>query len=304
MEPNLVQTAEGTPALIHGGPFGNIALGTCSLTSTTFAMDHSEFAVVEAGFATELGAEKFFDIVCRVGGLEVSSVVLVASIRAIEYHGSASNSSDVGNKILKIQSGLDNLAKHIENIRSFGVEPVVAINRFETDTEAEIRIVKDFCSTQGVPFAVSSAFSEGGAGCAELAERVIEACEKPHQNKYVYRLDETVREKIEKIVTQVYGGQRTEFEQESLKNLVRIETLGLARLPVCMAKTQLSLSDDPTKLGRPRGFTSTVRKIEIAAGAGYVIADLGSIVSMPGLPSHPAAENIDLQESGNITGLF
>ena len=304
MEPNLVQTAEGTPALIHGGPFGNIALGTCSLTSTAFAINHSEYAVVEAGFATELGAEKFFDIVCRVGGFEVSSVVLVVSIRAIEYHGSVSNSSKIESNILKIRNGLDNLAKHIENIRLFGIEPVVAINKFETDTEEEIRIVKDYCSAQGVSLAVSSAFSEGGAGCVELAGRVIEACEKPHQNKYVYRFDETIREKIEKLVTQLYGGQGTEFERESLRNLARIETLGLGRLPVCMAKTQLSLSDDPTRLGRPRGFTSTVRKVEIAAGAGYVIADMGSIVAMPGLPAHPAAENIDLQESGNITGVF
>ena len=303
MQPNLAQTAEGTPALIHGGPFGNIAMGTCSLASIFLALNHAEFAVVEAGFATDLGAEKFFDVVSRIGGFQVDCVVIVASVRSLIHHGQGiSKDSDTAAK--KMEAGLENLQKHIENIRMFGVQPVIALNRFDTDTKEEIETVELFCKSQGVSFAVSTSFSEGGAGCAALAERVIEACSMPQTNRPVYSFQEGIQSKIEKIVSNVYGGAATEYEPLAITDIQHIEDLGLSGLPVCMSKTQFSLSDDPKKLGRPRGFTSIVRRAELAAGAGFFIIDLGDIVALPGLPLHPAAENIDLDEYGTITGVY
>ncbi len=307
MEPNLVQTAEGTPALIHGGPFGNIAMGTCSLTSIYFALNHADFAVVEAGFGSDLGAEKFFDVVSRIGGFDVDCTVIVSSVRSLKNHESNVLSTDTRAKKTSdegLVAGLENLSKHIENIRMFGLEPVVAINKFDGDTAEEILAIADYCKSQGVQFAVSNTFSNGGKGCLDLAEKTVEVCERQHTKKYVYDFKEEIQSKIEKIVTRVYGGEKIEYEPRALRDIDRIESLGMRDLPLCMAKTQLSLSDDPKKLGRPRGFTSTVRKVHLAAGAGFIIIDLGDIVDMPGLPAHPAAETIDLDENGRISGVF
>jgi formate--tetrahydrofolate ligase len=307
MQPNLLQTVEGTPALIHGGPFGNIALGTCSLTSIIFALNHADFAVVEAGFATELGAEKFFDVVSRVGGFGVDCAIIVASIRALEHHGTSTNSTEltsVNDRVQSLLLGLQNLAKHIENVRLFGIEPLVALNHFAIDTDEEVQIVKDFCDHQGVSCTISRAFEEGGEGCVELAHKAVEACKLVHPARYVYDLDDRISEKIDNIVTRVYGGMKTEYSLEAMNQIETIEEWGMANLPICMAKTQLSLSDDPKKLGRPSGFTSFVKNLELAAGAGHIIVDLGNIIAMPGLPAHPAAENIDLAQDGTITGIF
>ena len=307
MEPNLVQTAEGTPALIHGGPFGNIAMGTCSLTSIYFALNHADFAVVEAGFGSDLGAEKFFDVVSRVGGFDVNCTVIVSSIRSLKHHESSVRSSEAATMKysgIGLFGGLENLSKHVENVRMFGIEPIVAINKFDGDTEEEIQAVEEFCKSQGVQFAVSNAFSDGGSGCLDLARKTLEACERPHPKKYVYDFKEDIQSKIEKIVTRVYGGENIEYEPEALRDIDLVESLGMRGLPLCMAKTQLSLSDDSKKLGRPTGFTSTVRRVHLAAGAGFIIVDMGDIVEMPGLPEHPAAETIDLDEKGIITGVF
>lgn len=310
MEPNLAQTSEGTPALIHGGPFGNIAMGTCSLTSIHFALNHSDYAVVEAGFGSDLGAEKFFDVVSRVGGLNVDCAVIVASIRSLKNHesiaettiGKTSRTGEIaGNRPM---GGLENLGKHIENVRMFGVEPVVAINKFETDTQEEIQTLKDYCEARGVSYSVSEAFNEGSLGCLDVAKKVVEACERPNTQKYIYEFEESIEAKIEKIVNQIYGGDKTEYLPEALRDIRHINALGLESLPLCMAKTQLSLSDDPKKLGRPRGFAATVRRVGLAAGAGFIIVDMGDIVEMPGLPMHPAAEGIDMDQNGVITGVF
>jgi len=309
MQPNLVQTAEGTPALIHGGPFGNIALGTCSLSSIIFGLNHSEYTIVEAGFGSDLGGEKFFDIVSRVGGFNIDCTVIVASIRALEYHGglkfekSESRPSD-NLRMAALHKGLENLTKHIENVQMFGVQPVICINKFPSDTEDEVGVVETFCRTLGVDCSLSTTFENGGEGCKDLARKVIDASEKEFKNVPLYSYDESIESKIGKIVTKIYGGDSVEFEPEAKKSITLIQKLGFSSLPICMAKTPLSLSDDPKKIGRPRGFTCTVKKLEIAAGAGYVIAHLGDIVSMPGLPERPAAENIQLDDSGNISGLF
>jgi formate--tetrahydrofolate ligase len=309
MQPNLVQTAEGTPALIHGGPFGNIALGTCSLSSIIFGLNHSEFTIVEAGFGSDLGGEKFFDIVSRVGGFNVDCAVIVASVKALEYHGGLK--TDKGeerpsekSRLTSLQKGLENLAKHIENVQLFEVQPIVCINRFPSDTEAEIHAIETYCSNLGIDFALSTTFENGGEGCKNLAKKVVDSINNNFTSAPIYAFDESVESKIEKIVMKIYGGDSVEFEPEARKSLALIQKLGFSRLPICMAKTPLSLSDDPKQIGRPRGFTCTIRKLEIAAGAGYLIAHLGDIVSMPGLPERPAAENIQLDESGKISGLF
>ncbi|MDA4112116.1 MAG: formate--tetrahydrofolate ligase, partial [Thaumarchaeota archaeon] len=305
MEPNLVQTAEGTAALVHGGPFGNIALGTCSLSSINFGLNHCDFTVVEAGFGSDLGGEKFFDIVCRIGGFNVDCAVIVVSIKALEYHGgfSSKNASENSRQTF-LEIGLENLAKHIENVKTFGVEPIVSINKFTTDTDSEIETVEKFCQEMGVLCSISRAYIDGGSGCLDLAQRVLEQTEKEFKNTPIYSFQEPIESKIEKIVKRIYGGDAVEFEPEARRSISMIEKLGFSDLPICMAKTPLSLSDDPKKLGRPKGFTCTVKRLEIAAGAGYVIAHLGDIVSMPGLPPHPVAENIDIDDKGNITGLF
>ncbi len=306
LQPNLVQTAEGTPALIHGGPFGNIALGTCSLSSIIFGLSHSEFTVVEAGFGSDLGGEKFFDIVSRVGGFNVDCSIIVASVKALEYNGGLKAGSDlsVSSRLAFLQKGVENLGKHIENVQSFGIQPIVCINRFSTDSDEEVSLIQDYCKNRMIDSSVSTIFSQGGEGGIDLANKVIVSSEKGFKVSTIYDFEDTVEEKIGKIVTKIYGGDSVDFEPEAKKSLALIQKLGFSNLPICMAKTPLSLSDDPKKLGRPRNFVCTVKKLEIAAGAGYIIAHLGDIVLMPGLPEKPAAENIDLDDKGNITGLF
>jgi formate--tetrahydrofolate ligase len=306
LQPNLVQTAEGTPALIHGGPFGNIALGTCSLSSIIFGLSHSDFAVVEAGFGSDLGGEKFFDIVSTVGGFNVDCTVIIASVKALEYHGGYKGSSDstLSSRLASLQKGLENLGKHIDNVQNFGIQPVVCINRFSSDTDEEVKLIQDYCKNRMIESAVSTTFEQGGEGCLELAQKIISSSEKGFRSMPLYNFEEDVETKIQKIVTKIYGGDSVEFEPESKKALSLIQKLGFSNLPICMAKTPLSLSDDPKKLGRPRNFVCTVRRLEVAAGAGFIIAHLGDIVSMPGLPKRPAAEKIEMDDAGNITGLF
>jgi len=305
LQPNLVQTAEGTPALIHGGPFGNIALGTCSLSSMIFGLSHSEFTVVEAGFGSDLGGEKFFDIVSRVGSFNVDCAVIVASVKALEYHGGLKDSTATeSTRLASLQKGVENLGKHIENVQNFGVQPVVCINRFPSDSDEEIRLIEEFCRNRGVDSAISTTFTQGGEGCKELAKKVIESAQRGFRSTQIYSFDESIDAKIEKIVKKVYGGDSVEFESDANKSMTMIQKLGFSNMPICVAKTPLSLSDDPKMLGRPRNFVCTVRRLEVAAGAGYIIAHLGDIVSMPGLPERPAAEKIQLDDNGNISGLI
>jgi formate--tetrahydrofolate ligase len=304
LEPNLAQTSEGSPALIHGGPFGNIAHGTASLVSILLGLCLADYCVVEAGFATELGAEKFVDIVARTGGFNVDAAIIVATVRALRHHGGSAkeklNSPDVG----AVKRGLGNLGKHIENVRTFSPMPVVAINKFQSDTKEELRLVEQFCSSQGVPFALSTAFEEGREGAVELAERAAEAAKKGYKSTPIYPLEAPVEHKLEAIVKDLYGGTGVEYTFDAGKDLERIAALGLVNEPVCVAKTPLSLSDDPTRLGRPREFTALVRRLEVAAGVGFNIAYMGDVVTMPGLPKKPAAENIALTDDGAITGLY
>jgi formate--tetrahydrofolate ligase len=303
LEPNLAQTSEGTPALIHGGPFGNIAHGTASLVSIALGLQLSDYCVVEAGFATELGAEKFVDIVARIGGLNVDAAVIVATVRALRYHGGASKESVHSPNPEAVKKGMANLGKHIENVRTFGIHPVVAINRFQTDAQEEVRLVEQFCSSQGVQSAVSTVFEQGGPGGVPLAERVVEASGKGSRSRPLYPLEAPVEHKIEAIVKDLYGGSNVEYTFDAKKDLERISVLGLVNQPVCVAKTPLSLSDDPARLGRPREFTALVRRLEVASGAGFNIAYMGDVVTMPGLPKTPAAEKINLTDEGIVEGL-
>ena len=303
LEPNLAQTAEGTPALIHGGPFANIAHGTSSLVSIQLGLSVADYCVVEAGFASELGAEKFVDIVSRVGSLNVSAAIIVATVRALRYHGGVSaeklNSADPE----AVKRGLENLGKHIENVQAFGLPPVVAINKFQSDEPSEIHVIEQFCSSLNVPCAVSTVFENGGQGASELAEHVVEATRKGAQSHPVYPLEASVEDKIEAVVKGLYGGVGAEYTSDAKKDLDRITRLSSVNQPICVAKTPLSLSDDPTKIGRPRDFTALVRRLEVAAGAGFNIAYMGDVVTMPGLPKRPAAESINLTDEGIITGL-
>lgn len=302
--PNLVQTLENTPAIIHGGPFANIAQGTNSIVATKLGLSLSEIVVTEAGFATELGAEKFFDIKCRTAGLKPDAVVIVATIRALKHHGGAAREEySVPNPDL-VQKGLENLHKHIENIQAFGYNPVVALNKFDTDSHEEIAVVKDFCKSLGVKMALNEAWAKGSEGAIELAEVVLQQMNESNNFKYLYELDWSLTKKIETIATTLYGAKEVDFTADALKDLKTIESLGFDKMAVCMAKTQTSLSDNPKIYGRPKDFTLTVRSIEISSGAGFVVPICGEIMRMPGLPSIPAAENIDVDEYGNITGLF
>lgn len=304
LKPNLVQTTENTPALVHGGPFANIAQGANSIIATRIAMRLSEYAVTEAGFGFDLGAEKFFDIVCKYGKFCTSVVVLVATVRALKLHGGASL-SELGKPDVKaVESGLENLGKHIENIKKFGMKSVVAINKFATDTNDEIDIVIDFCKQKDMPVSVVEFHSQGGSGGTDLAEKVVSLVENEEcVLKSLYEWNEKVEEKIEKICTQIYGAQAIDFSAAAKKDLKQIYELGYDKLPVCIAKTQKSLSDNPALLGRPKDFLITVREIIIAAGAGFLIPITGDIMRMPGLPKKPAATVIDISNSGNISGL-
>lgn len=305
MKPNLVQTIEGTPAIIHGGPFANIAQGTNTVIATKMGLSLSDYVVTEAGFGADLGAEKFLDIKCQSAGLSPNAVVLVATIRALKFHGGASLKTINDSNPDAVKVGLINLDKHIENIRKFNLPPIVAINKFPTDTAEETEIVIARCKELGVAVAVADIWAKGGEGGMELAELVVTAADS-HTEKFtpVYDWNLPIKQKVEKVAREIYGADHVEYTADAEKSLIEIEKLGLQTLPICIAKTQYSFSDDPAKLGRPTGFHITVREIEIAAGAGFIVLTTGSIMRMPGLPSLPSAEAIDIDEEGNISGLF
>jgi formate--tetrahydrofolate ligase len=302
MEPNLVQTAEGTPALVHGGCFGNIAHGTTTNISIQLGRKLADYCVVEAGFGSDLGAEKFVDIAARAGGFDVDAAVVVASIRAIKHQaGLAENEAIQSGQ--DIRNGLENLSKHVENVKALGLTPVVALNRFPRDTSEEIKQVEQFCGTLEVPFEVSTAFEDGGLGATALAERAVEAAGRGERAKPLYGLELSVEDKIGIIVRSIYGGDGVDFTPDARRDLKHISELGLLKEPVCVAKTQLSLSDDEHKLGRPRKFRVSVRNVTAASGAGFNVAYMGDILTMPGLPKRPAAEKIEMEDGGLITGL-
>jgi formate--tetrahydrofolate ligase len=304
IRPNLVQTIEGTPAFVHGGPFANIAHGCNSLAATRLALKLGEIVVTEAGFASDLGAEKFFDIKCRVGGLAPAAAVIVATVRALKMHGGVARDALGREDVDAVNRGLANLEKHVENVREFGVPPVVAVNHFTADTEAEVRAVMDACAAMGVTARLSRVWAEGGAGGVDVAKAVLDAVAKPSAFAPLYPDSLPLEKKIETIATRIYGADGVTFLPAAATKLKRFAELGYGALPVCMAKTQNSLSDDARKIGRPRGFTVTVRDAKVAAGAGFVVAYAGDILTMPGLPKVPAAEAIDIDEHGNIVGLF
>ncbi len=305
LKPNLVQTLEHTPALIHGGPFANIAHGCNSIMATKTALKFGDYVVTEAGFGADLGAEKFLDIKCRAAGLKPDAVVLVATVRALKSHGGMPKSELSHEHLGALQTGLPNLYKHIENMtQQFKLPCVVAINRFPTDTEAELQLVKDACQRLGVHVALCEVWAKGGAGGEELAEEVLRLCEAPNDFTFTYSDDDTLFEKINAIATKIYGADGVQYTPQAQKELQRLQQLGFDRLPVCMAKTQYSLSDDAAKLGRPQGFSITVRSAKVSAGAKFVVCLTGNIMTMPGLPKRPAAEQIDVDDNGVITGLF
>lgn len=305
IKPNLVQTLEGNPAIIHGGPFANIAQGTNSVIATRMAMTFSEYTVTEAGFGFDLGAEKFFDIKCQSSGLSPKVVVLTATIRALKYHGGTGLSELTRPDCEALARGLPNLEKHLENIRHFNMTPVIALNRFSTDSEREIRVIREKAEELNTAFAVADLWARGGEGAMDLAEKVIEVAESdPPLFDPLYDWNWDVKKKIRTLATKIYGAEHVDYTPQALSDLKKISELGLESLPVCIAKTQKSLSDNPDLLGRPKDFIVTVREIEIAAGAGFLIPITGSIMRMPGLPAKPASENINIDHEGHITGLI
>ena len=305
LKPNLVQTLEGTPAFIHGGPFANIAHGCNSVIATKMASKIADYTVTEAGFGADLGAEKFIDIKCRKTGLRPSAVVIVASVRALKHHGEVIK-ADLGKENLEaLDKGLPNLLKHVENVtQKFKIPAVVAINKFPTDTEAELNLIKERCNELGVNVALSEVWAKGGAGGIELAEEVLRLTEKESSMEFPYTVDMSIKEKIEAISIKIYGAESVDYSKKADKEIENLEKLGLGALPICMAKTQYSLTDDPKVLGRPTGFKITIRDITISAGAGFIVALTGEIMKMPGLPKVPAAEKIDVDFDGKIKGLF
>ena len=305
IRPNLVQTIEGTPAFVHGGPFANIAHGCNSLAATRLALKLSDVLVTEAGFASDLGAEKFFDIKCRVGGLTPSAAVIVATVRALKMHGGVPRAALGTEDVAAVQRGLANLEKHVENVRQFGVPAVVALNHFTADSDAEVKTVMDACAAMGVPARLSRVWADGGAGGTDVAKAVLDAIAAgPSKFAVLYPDELPLEKKIETIATRMYGANGITLLPIAATKLQRFAELGYGRLPVCMAKTQSSLSDDAKKLGRPRDFTVTIRDAKVAAGAGFVVAYAGDVLTMPGLPKVPAAEVIDLDADGNVVGLF
>ena len=305
IKPNLVQTIEGNPAIIHGGPFANIAQGTNSVLATRMGLSLSDYVVTEAGFGFDLGAEKFFDIKCQSAGLNPKGVVLVVTIRALKYHGGAPLDSLKTPNPDAVRKGLVNMEKHLENIGHFGLEPVVAINKFSSDSEEEIRIVQERCNELGKVAVEADVWGKGGAGAEELAKAVVDMVESSKgEFRALYDWNWSVEKKIETVATKIYGAKAIDYDNRAKADLRKVKKLGLEGLPVCIAKTQKSLSDNPKLLGRPKDFVVTVREVEIASGAGFLIPITGNILRMPGLPSVPAAENIDVDENGNITGLF
>ena len=304
IKPNLVQTLEGTPAFIHGGPFANIAHGCNSVMATKYALKLADYVVTEAGFGADLGAEKFLDIKCRFAGLKPDAVVIVATVRALKMHGGLPKTDLAKVDMAALEKGLANLTKHIESIHAFGLPVVVAVNAFPTDTPEELAFVEEKCTALGAEVALSEVWAKGGEGGLALAEKVAAAAEKPSDFHFIYDTAQSIPEKITAITRTVYGGEGVDFTPAAQKQLAEIEALGLDKMPVCMAKTQYSLSDDAAKLGRPEGFRITVRELRVSAGAGFIVALTGNILTMPGLPKHPAAENMDIDEDGKITGLF
>ena len=305
LKPNLVQTLEHTPAFVHGGPFANIAHGCNSVTATKIARRLADYTITEAGFGADLGAEKFLDIKCRMAGLKPDCVVIVATARALKYNGGVPKAETSNENLEALRKGLPNLLKHVSNITNVYKLPcVVAINRFPFDTEAELNLIRDECKKLGVNVALSEVWGKGGEGGIELAKEVVRLCDQPNDFTFSYDLDMSIKEKIEAIVTKIYGGKDVNFTANAEKQIKQLTDLGYDKMPICMAKTQYSLSDDPTKLGAPEGFTVTVRNIKVSAGAGFLVALTGEIMTMPGLPKVPAAERIDVDETGKISGLF
>jgi formate--tetrahydrofolate ligase len=304
LKPNLVQTLENTPALMHGGPFANIAHGCNSIRATRLALKLGDYAITEAGFGSDLGAEKFMDIKCLYGGFAPSAVVLVATVRALKYNGGAAKNELAAENLEALRAGLANLGAHIENLQRFGVPVVVAINRFGTDSAAEMEAIAAYCRDRNAAFALSEVFAKGGAGGAELALKVVEACEKSSRFTRLYDPALPIREKIEVIAKSIYGAGEVAYSAAAAKSIRDIEKLGRAGLPICMAKTQYSLSDNPALLGRPQGFTLRVKDVALRSGAGFLVVYTGDVMTMPGLPKAPAACAIDVDEAGNISGLF
>ncbi|GET77019.1 formate--tetrahydrofolate ligase [Streptococcus dysgalactiae] len=305
IHPNLVQTLEHTPALIHGGPFANIAHGCNSVLATKLALKYADYAVTEAGFGADLGAEKFIDIKCRMSGLRPAAVVLVATIRALKMHGGVPKADLATENVQAVVDGLPNLDKHLANIQDvYGLPVVVAINKFPLDTDAELQAVYDACNKRGVDVVISDVWANGGAGGRELAEKVVTLAEQDNQFRFVYDEDDSIETKLTKIITKVYGGKGIRLTPTAKRELADLERLGFGNYPICMAKTQYSFSDDAKKLGAPTDFTVTISNLKVSAGAGFIVALTGAIMTMPGLPKVPASETIDIDEEGNITGLF
>jgi len=306
LKPNLVQTLEGTPAFIHGGPFANIAHGCNSVIATKMAMHFGDYVVTEAGFGADLGAEKFLDIKCRVAGLKPDAVIIVATVRALKYNGGVGKKDLGPENLVALEKGLPNLLKHVENItKVYKLPAVVALNRFPTDTDAELKLVTDRCKELGVNVKLSEVWAKGGEGGLEIAKEVIRLCDEEENNfTFAYELDQPIEEKVRQIAQKIYGADDAVFLPAAAKQMAELEKLGFGKLPICVAKTQYSLTDDQTKLGRPTGFVITVREVTISAGAGFIVAVTGNIMKMPGLPKVPAAEKIDVDENGVISGLF
>ena len=305
LKPNLVQTLEHTPVFIHGGPFANIAHGCNSITATRMALKCADYVVTEAGFAADLGAEKFLDIKCRMAGLKPNAVVIVATVRALKYHGGVPKAELNNENLEALEKGLPNLLQHVSNIKNvFGLPCVVAINAFPTDTKAELDMVEEKCRSLGVNVALSEVWAKGGEGGKELAEEVVRLCEQPNEFRNSYELDSSIMEKLTAICTKVYHADGVQLVGNAVKQIKQLEELGFGKLPICMAKTQYSFSDDASLLGAPKGFTVTVRNLKVCAGAGFIVALTGDIMTMPGLPKVPAAEKIDVDENGVISGLF
>ena len=306
IKPNLVQTLEGTPAFVHGGPFANIAHGCNSVMATKMALKMGDYTVTEAGFGADLGAEKFLDIKCRMAGLQPDAVVIVATVRALKMHGGLAKTELANENIEALEKGIPNLLRHLGNIKNvFGLPCVVAVNRFPTDTDNEIDFIISKCREMGVNVVLSTVWAEGGKGGEALAREVVRLCEEEKADfRFAYELEQSIEEKLDALVKKIYGGSGVAFTSNAIKQIRQLEALGYDKLPVCVAKTQYSFSDDAAKLGAPEGFTVTVRNVKVSAGAGFIVALTGDIMTMPGLPKKPAAENIDIDENGNITGLF
>lgn len=304
IKPNLVQTLENTPAIMHGGPFANIAHGCNSIRATKIALKLGDYCITEAGFGSDLGAEKFLDIKCRFAGLKPSCIVLVSTVRSMKYNGGVPKTELIGENMEALEKGSVNLGAHIDNLKKFGVPVVVAINHFYADTDKEIEFVKSFCESKGADFAVTKCFAEGGEGSKDLAEKVIDACEKENHFHHLYDLDMPLYEKVETIAKEIYGADGVEYTKEAKKSIDEFIALGADKIPVCMAKTQYSLSDNPTQLGRPKNFKITVSSASLSNGAGFIVLQTGSIMTMPGLSKSPAAYKIDIDENGNTVGLF